>query len=331
MPSRPPQRRPRGSRHTRGVPGRGARSAQHSAVPVPGGGVRPRSASTPKHNGEREGVIEYANAFCLQRTCSEIAFIRPHTRRQADAPQPAGHRHAAPSRSAGPGRALSERRPRAEARGQNRRAAPELPATPTGPGPRRQADRGRPHPAEPPAPRCGNKGTAASGRRRAETMLLRVREARRAPRSAARPYGGNGPRGRPARTHPLSRTAGQRPSHSAAPTRKPGPAGLLRRAAPTLRPARAHLGPGGPSARRLRGVRRRWRQASLRGGPGAALGRPGSRCRSALRPSPSYSFPLFGDCLFIFASSKSHESPFDLQPVPGETGDPNERADCKGN
>lgn len=160
--------------------------------------------------------------------------------------------------------------------------------TPTGPGPRRQADRGRPYPAEPPAPRCGNKGTAASGRRRAETMLLRVREARRAPRSAARPrpYGGNGPRGRPARTHPLSRTAGQRPSYSAAPRRKPGPAGLLRRAAPTLRPARAHLGPGGPSARRLRGVRRRWRQASLRGGPGAALGGPGSRCRSALRPSP---------------------------------------------
>lgn len=36
-------------------------------------------------------------------------------------------------------------------------------------------------------------------------------------------------------------------------------------------------------------------------------------------------------CLFIFAPSKSCESQFDLQPVPGESGDPNERAANTGN
>lgn len=44
-----------------------------------------------------------------------------------------------------------------------------------------------------------------------------------------------------------------------------------------------------------------------------------------------YFFPSSGLACFIFARSESYESHFDLQPVPLETGDPNERAGCKGN
>lgn len=141
---------------------------QHRAEPVPGGGVQARSAST-QHNGEREQLTEQANAFWLRRTCSEIAFIRTHTCRQADAPQP--------SHSAGPGRPLPERWPGPGANGQDRRAASELPAARTSPGPRRQADRSRP-------PR----GAATKGRRQpggAASTRPGAREARRAPCGAA--------------------------------------------------------------------------------------------------------------------------------------------------
>lgn len=41
--------------------------------------------------------------------------------------------------------------------------------------------------------------------------------------------------------------------------------------------------------------------------------------------------PSLGLACLYFPHFESCESHFDLQPIPGETGDPNERAGCKGN